>query len=168
MSNIIPNKSSVRRWYIRRYRDRASFGKRAEYSVVAELLKRDFDVYMPLVDDQGIDCIIRLDSKTYLDVQIKARSKHAKQSNFFPAMTFKPRDNFYFIFYTEKNNNFWVIPSKDVANLGSKNKLGKNVGKISVILPRTGTGKKARRCRKYKNNNGFNLLKQYRQTADNS
>ncbi len=36
------------------YRDTASFGKRQEYSVIAELLKRGFDVYMTLVDDQGI------------------------------------------------------------------------------------------------------------------
>jgi hypothetical protein len=168
MRNIIPNKGSVRGPYIRRYRDRASFGKRAEYSVVAELLKRDFDVYMPLVDDQGIDCIIRLDNKTYLDVQIKARSKDAKQSNFFPAMTFKPRDNFYFIFYTEKNNNFWVIPSKKVKKLGSKNESGKNARKISVTLPRIETGNRAKSFQKYKNDNGFNLLKKYGQTADNS
>lgn len=58
-----------------KYRDTASFGRRQEYSVIAELLKRNFDVYMTLVDDQGIDCVIRLDDKRYVDVQIKARSK---------------------------------------------------------------------------------------------
>ena len=45
------------------YRDTASFGKRQEYSVIAELLKRGFDVYMTLVDDQGIDCVVRLDTR---------------------------------------------------------------------------------------------------------
>jgi len=39
------------------YRNSASFGKRQEYVVVAELLKRGFDVYMTLVDDQGIKII---------------------------------------------------------------------------------------------------------------
>jgi len=34
--------------------------------------------------------------KRYLDVQIKARSKDAKEWNFFAAMTVEPRDNFYF------------------------------------------------------------------------
>lgn len=150
------------------YRDTASFGKRQEYSVVAELLKRGFDVYMTLVDDQGIDCIIRLDNKKYLDIQIKARSKDAQQWNFFAAMTFEPRDNFYFIFYTEKNNNFWVIPSKEVVKLGIKNKSGKNVGKISLTLPKTDVGNKAQRYKKYLNDNGFNLLRKYGQTADNS
>lgn len=41
------------------YRSTASFGKRQEYVVIAELLRRGFDVYQTLVDDQGIDCVIR-------------------------------------------------------------------------------------------------------------
>ncbi len=61
------------------YRDSASFGKRQEYVVVAELLKRGFDVYMTLVDDQGIDCVISIDDQTYIDFQIKARANTAKQ-----------------------------------------------------------------------------------------
>ena len=36
------------------FRDRASFGKRQEYVAIAELLKREYDVYMTLVDDRGI------------------------------------------------------------------------------------------------------------------
>ncbi len=142
-----------------KYRDTASFGKRQEYSVIAELLKRGFDVYMTLVDDQGIDCVLRLDDKKYLDVQIKARSKEAKQWNFFAAMSFDVRDNFYFIFYTEKNNNLWVIPSKDVKELGIENKSGKNAGKISLTLPKTESGGKASKFEKYKNENGFALLR---------
>jgi hypothetical protein len=142
-----------------RYRDTASFGKRQEYLVVAELLKRGFDVYMTLVDDQGIDCIIRLNSKRYLDIQIKARSKETKQWNKFPLLSFEPKDNHYFIFYTEKNNTFWVIPSKDVTGLGIKNKSGKYVGKITLNLPKTETGKKAEKFEKYKNDNGFKLLR---------
>ena len=142
-----------------KYRDTASFGKRQEYSVITELLKRGFDVYMTLVDDQGIDCVLRVDDKKYLDVQIKARSKEAKQWNFFAAMSFNVRDNFYFIFYTEKNNNLWVIPSKDVKELGIENKSGKNVGKISLTLPKIESGDKASKFEKYKNENGFALLR---------
>jgi hypothetical protein len=76
------------------YRDTASFGRRHEYIAAAELLKRGFDIYMTLVDDQGIDCIIRLDENRYIDVQIKARSRTAKYGNFFAAMQFKPRPIF--------------------------------------------------------------------------
>ena len=116
------------------YRDTASFGKRQEYSAIAELLKRGFDVYMTLVDDQGINCVVRLDNKRYIDVQIKARSKTAKQCDFFAAMSFKPRKNLYFIFYTEKNNTFWTIPSIRVKALGRSNKTGKNIGKMLVKI----------------------------------
>jgi len=151
-----------------KYRNIASFGRRQEYSVIAELLKRGFDVYMTLVDDQGINCVIRLDSKRYLDVQIKARSKEAKQWNFFVAMSFDIRYNYYFIFYTEKNNSFWVIPSKDVKELGIENKSGKNKGKISLSLPKTEFREKAFKFKKYKNEKGFNLLKQYGKTSDNT
>jgi len=144
-----------------KYRDTASFGKRQEYSVIAELLKRGFDVYKTLVDDQGIDCVIRLDDKNYLDVQIKARAKEAKQWNFFAGMSFDVRDNYYFIFYTEKDNNFWVIPSKDVKKLGRENKSGNNVGKISLSLPKTESASKSSKSKfeKYKNEKGFALLK---------
>ena len=35
-----------------------SFGQRQEYITVAELLRRNYDVYITLVDDQQIDCIL--------------------------------------------------------------------------------------------------------------
>ena len=41
------------------FRNRASFGKRQEFVVIAELPKQGFDVYTPLVDDQQINCIVR-------------------------------------------------------------------------------------------------------------
>ncbi|MBN1325741.1 hypothetical protein JW977_02055 [Candidatus Falkowbacteria bacterium] len=143
------------------YRDTASFGKRQEYSVVAELLKRGFDVYMTLVDDQGIDCVIRLSDKKYIDVQIKARSKTAKHGNFFAAMTVNPRNNFFWIFYTEYDNNLWIIPSKELVKLCQINKSGENVGKMHLLLPKSDKGLKAIKYNKYKNENGFKLLKRY-------
>ncbi len=144
------------------YRDSASFGKRQEYVVVAELLKRGFDVYMTLVDDKGIDCIIRLDERTYIDIQIKARSKTAKQWNFFAAMTIEPKQNYYFIFYMEKNDSFWVMPSIDVVNYAITNKNGKNSGKHSLTLPKSETTEKAIKFSIYKGEAGFELLKSYK------
>ncbi len=146
------------------YRDSASFGKRQEYVVIAELLKRGFDVYITLVDDQGIDCIIRKDEDTYIDIQIKARSKSAQQWNFFAAMTIEPRKNYYFIFYLEKNDTFWVLPSTDVIKLGSTNKSGKHAGKHHLTLPKSTTTDKANRFLKYKGDNGFDTLNEYKVT----
>jgi hypothetical protein len=41
------------------HRSTASVGKRQESIAVAELLRRGFDVYMTLVDDQQIDGLVR-------------------------------------------------------------------------------------------------------------
>jgi hypothetical protein len=117
------------------FRDKQSFGKRQEFGVIAELLKLGFDVYTPLVDDQGIDCVIRINETKYLDVQIKARSKKAEQPNYFAALSFTPRSNYFFIFYLESENVSWIIPSKDVEQFGIKNKSGANIGKISITIP---------------------------------
>lgn len=141
------------------YRDTASFGKRQEFVVIAELLKREFDVYLTLVDDQGIDCVVRLNENKYLDIQIKARSKSAKHGHTFAAMTFTPRSNLFFIFYTEKDNTFWTIPSKDLAGICNQNRSGKNAGKRTFILPKKDAGEKAERFDRYKNENGFKLLR---------
>jgi hypothetical protein len=59
------------------FRSSGSFGKRQEYIAVAELLRDGYDVYMTLVDDQQIDCLVHLEVDShpvYIDVQIKARS----------------------------------------------------------------------------------------------
>ena len=37
--------------------------------------KEGLDVYMPLVDDFGIDAVIRKPSGEFIEIQIKARSK---------------------------------------------------------------------------------------------
>jgi hypothetical protein len=125
------------------YRSCASFGKRQEYIAVAELLRRGFDVYMTLVDDQQIDCVIRQEQDgklRYLDVQIKARSMDAKHAATFAAMTVRsPRSNFWFIFYSEAVGEYWVMPSKDVValssvNKGGNSKEGKNKGKLTLKL----------------------------------
>ena len=120
------------------YRSSASFGKRQEYIAVAELLKRGYDVYMTLVDDQQIDCIIRREKDgelQYLDIQIKARSKYCNPPNAgrFSAMTIRePRENFFFIFYSEQADTYWVMPSLELVEEANQNKSGQNKGKYSI------------------------------------
>src|SRR5262245_11654046 len=119
------------------YRSTASFGKRQEYVAVAELLKRGFDVYMTLVDDQQIDCIVRIPGSppSYIDLQIKARSKSAKYAGTFAALEIRePRQNFLFLFYSEACGTYSVFPSIDVMRLANRNKEGKNAGKCKIVL----------------------------------
>ena len=84
-------------------------GKKGELRVIGELLKRGFQVYTPLVDIGGIDCIIQTD-KGYKEIQIKTR-EFAK-SLLFDVKNFKPQDSFFIICYNIKEPDiFWVLPS---------------------------------------------------------
>lgn len=145
------------------YRDSASFGKRREYIAIAELLKRNFDVYMTLVDDQGIDCIVRLDSSRYVDIQIKARSEMAKQTHLFAGMKVDPRDNLFFLLHTALYpDDYWVFPSLHLSQLCSVNKSGKNKGKFSLAFPKVVGTAKYNRFEIYRGDRGFELLRQWR------
>jgi hypothetical protein len=155
------------------YRQLASFGKRQEYKIISELLNRGYDVYQTLVDDQQIDCIIRGkrgEKPNYVDIQIKARSKECdpKDAARFAGMKIEnPRENYFFIFYSEQLNKTWVIPSLDIVNkIGSLNKKGKNRGKYSLNMAghsarkdvAIGDGITTKRYEKYEGNKGFELL----------
>jgi len=74
-------------------------------------------------------------------------------------MNLKPRKNLYFIFYTERIKNFWIIPSQDIVKLGKTNKSGKNEGRVSISFPKLNQGEIFNRSSKYLNENGFNILK---------
>jgi hypothetical protein len=150
-----------------KHRSTASFGKRQEYTAVAELLRRGFDVYMTLVDDQQIDCVIRQERNSelrYLDIQIKARSSGAKHAATFAALEVRdPRPNFWFIFYSETVGTYWVMPSMDLVRLVNVNKggpdtTGKNKGKLTVKFANNNKGgwKPRPKFREYEN--AFHLL----------
>jgi hypothetical protein len=94
-------------------------------------------------------------------VQIKARSKEAKQWSTFAAMDFDPRPNLFFIFYTEKNETFWTIPALELAGLCYRNASGTNAGRRTLVLPKTLNGVKARRFAKYVGDDGFELLRAF-------
>ena len=53
------------------FRDSASFGKRMEYKLIGDMLMEGLDCYVPLVDDHGVDCVIKKDDGTFIEVQIK-------------------------------------------------------------------------------------------------
>ena len=92
----------------KKYRDSSSFGKRMEYNIIGELLTEGLDVYTPLVDDHGVDAIIKNDDGTFIELQIKARSKAAKNIGTFANIKVDAQLNdnnnerFYYIFRSEK------------------------------------------------------------------
>jgi hypothetical protein len=117
-----------------RYRDSASFGKRIEYYLIGRMLKEGLDCYMPLVDDDGIDVVIRKHTGEYIEVQIKARSNTVKEGDaaLFAATTHEARSSYYFVFYSERLNAMFIMSSEEYLNECVTNKTGKNVGSRSI------------------------------------
>jgi len=81
-------------------------GKEGEFKVIGELLKRGFDVYLPVVDT-GTDCIVKTKGG-FKEIQIKTRAKVSGRGRFhFIVKEFTPRPNFYVIcYYTFEPNTF--------------------------------------------------------------
>jgi len=77
----------------------------------------------------------------YLDIQIKARSNDAKNPATFAAMEVRqPRENFFFIFYSEQANTYWVVPSLELIKEANQNKEGNNKGKYRIVFANTTKG----------------------------
>ena len=124
----------------REFKDSASFGKRMEYSIIGELLLQKYDVYIPLVDDHGVDAIIKKKDGTFIELQIKARSNDVKNIATFANINVKNQindknnNNFYFIFRSEKLNKTWVLSFNEFIENSKENKTGKNKGNRTIIF----------------------------------
>ena len=133
------------------FRNTASFGKRIEYWIIGLMLKEGLDVYVPLVDDFGVDAIIRKDNGTIFEVQIKARSNAVVigDAGLFAALTHEKRKNYYFVFYSERLDTIWIMSSKDFIKEAVQNKTGKNKGKKSIWFNGTKTDKETKKKFEY-------------------
>lgn len=116
------------------FRHSAGFGKRMEYNLVGKMLMEGLDVYLPLVDDHGVDCVIKREDGTFIEVQIKARSNEVADGDaaLFSAITHEETDNFYFVFYSERLDMMWILSSKEFLAECVTNQNGKNAGKHSI------------------------------------
>jgi hypothetical protein len=116
------------------FRHSAAFGKRIEYYIVGLMLKQGVDVYLPLVDDDAIDAVVKRPDGSFVEVQIKARSKDAKfgDAALFSALSHEIRLRYWFVFYSERLDKIWLLSSNEFIALSSQNKTGKNIGKRSI------------------------------------
>lgn len=118
------------------YKNTASFGKRAEYSIIAQMLNEGLNCYVPLVDDEGVDVVVKKNDKTFIMVQIKARSKHVKfgDAGLFANIKHQYRNNYFFVFFSERLQNnvnepfYWIMSSKEFLQEANTNKSGKHAG----------------------------------------
>ncbi len=116
------------------FRHSAGFGKRIEYWVTGLMLKEGIDVYVPLVDDDAIDAIIKKSDGSFVEVQIKARSKTVKMGDgaLFAGIPHEHRKNYYFVFYSERLDVFWIMSSQEFIKEAVQNKTGENAGLRSI------------------------------------
>ena len=139
------------------YRHTASFGKRAEYFIIAQMLKEGLDCYVPLIDDEGIDVVVKKDDKTFLMVQIKARSKNVKSGDaaLFANLHHEHRNNYFFVFYSERMQKdtekpfYWILSSEEFLNLASTNRTGKHIGSKCIWFNGNRTNKKTGKKEEY-------------------
>ncbi len=112
------------------FRHSAGFGKRIEYWIIGNMLKEGLDVYIPMVDDDAIDAVIRRKDDSFITVQIKARSKEVVFGNaaLFAAIPHEPRKNYWFIFYSERMDKMWIMTSEEFIKESVQNKTGSNKG----------------------------------------
>ena len=116
------------------FRHNAGFGKRMEYFVISKMLEQGLDVYIPLIDDFAIDAIIRKKDGSFVEIQIKARSKDVSfgDAALFAAITHEYRENYYFVFYSHRLDKMWILSSAEFIKEAAQNKTGKNKGKRSI------------------------------------
>lgn len=135
------------------FRHSAGFGKRMEYNLVGQMLMEGLDCYMPLVDDHGVDCVIKKADGTFIEIQIKARSKEVTSGDaaLFAAIDHEATSNFFFVFYSERLSTMWIMSSEEFLRECVTNKNGKNVGKHSIWFNGNKmnkvTGKKEEYCK---------------------
>jgi hypothetical protein len=116
------------------FRHSAGFGKRIEYWIIGLMLKEGIDVYIPLVDDDAIDAVIRRADGSFITIQIKARSKDVIEGDagLFAAIPHELRENYWFVFYSERMNTIWIMTSEEFIKESVQNKTGKNAAKRSI------------------------------------
>lgn len=116
------------------FRHSAGFGRRIEYWLIGQMLKEGLDVYVPMVDDNAIDAVVRRPDGSFVEVQIKARSLDCAPGDcaLFAAIPHELRSNYWFVFYSERLDTMWIMSSEEFIAESHQNKQGKNVGRRSI------------------------------------
>ena len=84
-----------------------------------------------MVDNNAIDAVIRRLDGSFVEIQIKARSKDVLfgDAALFAAIPHELRSNYFFIFYSERLETMWIMSSEEFLTESYQNKNGKNIGK---------------------------------------
>ena len=91
-------------------KDNMKKGKAIEHYIISELLKNDFDVFVPVVDT-GTDLIIKDREGGLVEIQVKSRDIQNDEDVFF-IKDFKPNFNFFIVCHNINTGDFFCMPSQ--------------------------------------------------------
>ncbi len=116
------------------YRSSASFGKRIEYNIIGKMLMEGLDVYVPLVDDHGVDCVVKNAKGNFVEVQIKARSENQtdRAALFANIQHHEDIENYYYVFWSESMQCMWILSGEEFVKESRELKSGKNEGSRTI------------------------------------
>jgi hypothetical protein len=126
-------------------------GKSIEYYLISKLLENDFSVYTPVVDDEGIDIIVKNKEGGFVEIQVKSRVIKDER-DCFTIKNFKPKENFFIVCHNITHKEFFVMPSSNFYDK-SQLKIRKDRGEAREIPYYI-----IRRYRSYRNNEGLELI----------
>ena len=122
-------------------KNRFHFGRAIEYAVFSKLLLSGGEIFLPAVDDDGVDVLVkRPKDQRLVQVQIKAKGKNSKDPCMFAAITHRPRQDYWFLFYAEKYDKMWILSSDEFLSVASQNvkKEANHLGKYSINFGKNG------------------------------
>lgn len=125
-------------------------GKRGEYMVIGKFLAKGLTIYTPVVDIEGIDCIIKNEKGRLMQVQIKTRNEDNNKETEFKIKDFKPNEDYFICCYFINTEELWVIPSFVFKSMSYLRKDG-----CRVLYMNWQNRKK---LNSYKNDSGLKLL----------
>jgi len=121
-------------------------GKIGENVIIGEFLKRDLEVYLPVVD-RGIDCVIKGSSGRFYAVQIKTLATERRGGNYFYVNNFQPRSDFFIVLHMTQTDETYVLPS-EVYEKHSREAYARRGTRRRLVL----TDKKRKILNQYRNN----------------
>jgi hypothetical protein len=102
------------------------FGKHVEHHIISLMLKEGLDVYLPIMDNNGVDMVVKRPDGKFVEVQIKARSKGAKCPAFFPDIRHDgPKSRFWFVFFIAEFDSIIVLSSREFLLYSNDTKRGR-------------------------------------------
>lgn len=97
----------------------ATKGKLSEQYVIAKLLENGFNVFLPVVDTEGIDAIIMDEHGKAYPLQIKSR-EHFTEGDYVRISRFWP--DMFVAIYDIATRNFWILLGAEYKTISLKEK----------------------------------------------